>query len=59
MTRSRKNKFTLSTLLEISDRYIDIALEHEGMSLSVGQFPIDKIIAMWSGRPFGQNATIQ
>jgi len=59
MTSSRKNKFTPSTLLDISDRYIDVALEHEGVSLSVGPLPINEIIAMWPGPPFGQKATFR
>jgi hypothetical protein len=59
MTPSRENEFTLSTLLDISDRYIDVALEHQRMSLSVGQLPIIESIAMWPDPPFGQKATFR
>jgi hypothetical protein len=46
MTPSREDKFALSTLLNNSDRHIDVAVEHQRMSLSIGQLPIDEIIAM-------------
>jgi len=59
MTPSRKNKFTPSTLLDISDRYIDVALEHEGMSHSIGQIPKIEIIAMLPDPPFRQKATFR
>jgi hypothetical protein len=46
MTPSRENKFALSTLLNNSDRHIHVAVEHQRMSLSIGQLPIDEIISM-------------
>jgi hypothetical protein len=59
MTPSWENKFALSTLLSNSDRYIDVALDHQRMTLSVGQLPIIEIIAMWPDPPFGQKATFR
>ena len=59
MTPSRENKFGLLTLRKNSDRHIDVAVEHQRMSLfqekpcdqpRVRYFAASRISPMWEGR---------